>query len=147
MLYDDIFTVSAPSGGVVSVRNRKHVGFAVVKKRGKKAVTSFIYAPHTNPFLVFYSSKIPAFLKRLKPDETEFGYGLTYEKWARAIVFASAAKFLRDGRTLRKFEDFVLSMDPVDLNYWYYYIRGYAEIPKERDRIVKAMLTLFGFRE
>jgi hypothetical protein len=123
------------------------MGFVTVRKKGKDIITTFSYAPHTNPFLIFYSSKIPEFLERLKPDLTEFGYGLTYEQWAKAIIFASAAKFLRDRRILREFEDFLLSIDPIDLNYWYYYVRGYAESPRDRDRIIKAMLTLFGFRD
>lgn len=135
-----------PTAGVVAVR-KKYVGFANSKKRGKRTVTEFLYAPYTEPFLVFYSEKIPAFLERLKADETEFGYGLDYEKWAKAIIFASAAKFLKDRRTLREFEDFLLSLNSVDLNYWYCHLRAYAESPRDRDRIAKAMLTFFGFRE
>lgn len=129
-----------------ALERKKYSGFVSLEKRKGKEVVVFKYNPNGKPFLIFSSKKVLDFLERLQADVVDNNYALVEDKWIRAIVFASAVKFIKDEKTLTKFQDFVLVLNKIDLLYWFDHIRRFAENRKARDRVAKAMLMLFDFK-
>ncbi|MEM4645706.1 MAG: hypothetical protein QW421_06125, partial [Archaeoglobaceae archaeon] len=129
------------------MQKKRYTGYAIVKKKG--AFIKFQYTPYPEkrPLLISRSRKVVEFIERLMPDRDEIRnvYALTEKKWQKAIIFAVSVKFFKDVKTLNRFADFLLELDSMDLLYWYDHIRRFIEFPEYRDRVVKAMLTLFDF--
>lgn len=129
------------------MQKKRYTGYAIVKKKG--AFIKFQYTPYPEkrPLLISRSKKVADFIERLMPDRDEIRnvYALTEKKWQKAIIFAVSVKFFKDVKTLNRFADFLLELDSMDLLYWYDHIRRFIEFPEYRDRVVKAMLTLFDF--
>lgn len=131
-----------------SMSRKRYTGYALVKKKKGKTTIRFQFSPFSEkPFFISYSNRVAEFLERLIPDINEEvnGFGLTWDKWQRAILFATSVKFFRDERELNKFADFVLEMNSVDLLYWYDHVARCIDSAERRERAIKAMLILYQF--
>lgn len=130
------------------MQKNRYNGYVVVKKGKKGPIVKFQYTPYPEkPLLVSRSKKVVEFIERLIPDKDEItnAYALTEKKWQKAIIFAVSVKFFKDEKTLNKFADFILELNSIDLLYWYDHLRRFIEFPELRERVVRAMLTLFDF--
>ncbi|MEM3504605.1 MAG: hypothetical protein QW532_00055 [Archaeoglobaceae archaeon] len=130
-------------------KKKRYTGFVLIENEEKEPVVKFQYTPYpeTKPLFVSRSRRVVEFIERLKPDTDEItnAYALTETKWQKAIVFAVSVKFLRNERTINRFADFLLGLNSIDLLYWFDHVHRYIDFPEYRDRVVKAMLTLFDF--
>ncbi|MEM0089148.1 MAG: hypothetical protein QXT07_02060 [Archaeoglobaceae archaeon] len=139
---------TAPMREGGSMAKKRYTGYVIVKRGKKGPVIKFSYTPYPErPYLLSRSKRVAEFIERLIPDRDEItnAYALTETKWQKAIIFAVSVKFFKDEKALNKFADFLLELNSIDLLYWYDHVRRFIEFPEYRDRVVRAMLTLFDF--
>lgn len=139
---------TAPMREGGSMAKKRYTGYVIVKRGKKGPVIKFSYTPYPErPYLLSRSNRVAEFIERLIPDRDEItnAYALTETKWQKAIIFAVSVKFFKDEKALNKFADFLLELNSIDLLYWYDHVRRFIEFPEYRDRVVRAMLTLFDF--